>query len=122
MENKVNRLIEDFHKVFCKTEELILKKTLEKLTLNEFRIIKTIGMQKILINELSQILQVTMESMVVSLNNIEHKGFIEKMQNNEDRRKVYVKLTDKGIESLKIHNTLYKKILKKLLIVYQIRN
>ena len=57
MENKVNRLIEDFHKVFCKTEELILKKTLEKLTLNEFRIIKTIGMQKILINELSQILQ-----------------------------------------------------------------
>lgn len=111
MEKKLNNLIEDFHKLFCKAEELILKKNAGSLTLNEFRIIKTIGTQKILITDLSQIFHITTGAILISLNNIEEKGFLEKIQDEDDRRKIYVRLIDKGLERIQSHNNAYKKII-----------
>ena len=50
----------------------------------------------------------------VAVNKLLEKDFIERDRSGQDRRKVYVSLTNIGIDALNYHNTLHKNIISEI--------
>lgn len=96
MQNKINLMISDFYNTFCKVEELSLKQYIKCLTMNE----------------LADILKVSMGTATVSVNKLVSKNFISRERDENDRRKVFVSLTKKGIIALNSHSTFHLDTIK----------
>lgn len=112
MQNKINLMISDFYNTFCKVEELSLKQDIKCLTMNEFHVIGSMGNKRLLMNELADILKVSMGTATVSVNKLVSKNFISRERDENDRRKVFVSLTKKGIIALNSHSTFHLDTIK----------
>lgn len=112
MTNNINIMIEEFYKTFYRIEELELKRDIKCLTINEFHIIDTINQNSLTMNELADKLGVTMGTATTTADNLVKKNFIKRERNQEDRRKVYVTLTNKGLLALKSHKDFHGKMIK----------
>jgi len=53
--------------------------------------------EQVTIGELAERLQVRHHSAVGLVNRLEEQGLVERIHNSEDRRQVFIKLTDKGV-------------------------
>ena len=112
MQNKINLMISDFYNTFCKVEELSLKQYIKCLTMNEFHVIGSMGNKRLLMNELADILKVSMGTATVSVNKLVSKNFISRERDENDRRKVFVSLTKKGIIALNSHSAFHLDTIK----------
>ena len=65
-------------------------------------------------NELSDRLGITMGTASVAVNKLTEKYFIERNRSDEDRRKVYVQLSKKGLLAYKYHVSFHSNILEKV--------
>lgn len=96
MYTEVEKIIDEFYKLYYKIEQLHLDTTIKCLTANEIHIINAIGQDKLTMNDLADRLDITMGTVSVSVNKLEKKKFIYRMKSFEDKRKIYVALTKKG--------------------------
>ena len=112
MQSKINLMVSDFYNTFCKVEELSLKQDIKCLTMNEFHVIGSMGNKRLLMNELADILKVSMGTATVSVNKLVSKNFISRERDENDRRKVFVSLTKKGIIALNSHSTFHLDTIK----------
>lgn len=93
---EVEKIIDEFYKLYYKIEQLHLDTTIKCLTTNEIHIINAIGQDKITMNDLADRLDITMGTISVSVNKLEKKKFIYREKSTQDKRKIYVALTKKG--------------------------
>lgn len=114
MQNKINLMMSDFYNTFSKLEELSLKQNIKCLTMNDFHVIESIGNKKLLMNEVADILKVSMGTATVSVNKLVGKNFINRERDEEDRRKVYVTLTRKGLIALNSHSSFHLNTIKSI--------
>lgn len=114
MENKINLMMSDFYNTFSRIEEFSLKQNIKCLTMNEFHVIESIGNNRLLMNEVADILRVSMGTATVSVNKLVRKKFINRERDEEDRRKVYVTLTKKGLIALNNHNSFHLNTIKSI--------
>lgn len=114
MFDNVNLMIEEFYKVFYEIEELMLKQGIKCLTTTELHVIEAIGNDELTMNELSDKLGITMGTATVAVNKLNDKGFIKRERSSDDRRKVFVTLSKKGLEALKYHDLFHKTIIAKI--------
>lgn len=112
--NKVNEILEEFYKLFYKTEDMALKRGIKCLTHTELHLIEAIGEESLTMNELSDKIGITMGTATVAVSKLTEKGFIARVRSNSDRRKVYVSLTDKGSKALTYHNNYHKMIMSSI--------
>ncbi|WP_115271488.1 MarR family winged helix-turn-helix transcriptional regulator [Fusobacterium necrogenes] len=112
--SKVNEILEDFYKLFYKTEDMALKRGIKCLTHTELHLIEAIGEQSLTMNELADKIGITMGTATVAVSKLTEKGFIARVRSNSDRRKVYVSLTDKGSKALTYHNNYHKMIMSSI--------
>lgn len=112
--NKVNEILEEFYKLFYKTEDMALKRGIKCLTHTELHLIEAIGEESLTMNELSDRVGITMGTATVAVSKLTEKGFIARVRSNSDRRKVYVSLTDKGSKALTYHNNYHKMIMSSI--------
>ncbi len=112
--NKVNEILENFYKLFYKTEDMALKRGIKCLTHTELHLIEAIGGESLTMNELSDKIGITMGTATVAVSKLTEKGFITRIRSNSDRRKVYVSLTDKGSKALTYHNNYHKMIMSSI--------
>ena len=112
--NKVNEILEEFYKLFYKTEDMALKRGIKCLTHTELHLIEAIGEESLTMNELSERIGITMGTATVAVSKLTEKGFITRIRSNSDRRKVYVSLTDKGSKALTYHNNYHKMIMSSI--------
>lgn len=96
MYNELEEVINDFYKLYFKIEQLSLDSSIKCLTPNEIHIINEIGNDKITMNDLAYRLEITMGTISVAINKLEKKLFVIRQKSEEDKRKVYVMLTEKG--------------------------
>ena len=113
MFDNVNLMIEEFYKVFYEIEELMLKQGIKCLTTTELHVIEAVGNDELTMNELSDKLGITMGTATVAVNKLNDKGFIKRERSSDDRRKVFVTLSKKGLEALKYHDLFHKTIIAK---------
>ncbi len=109
--NNINLMIEDFYKSFHQIEELELKRDIKCLTITEFHTIDVIGDRTLPMNELADDLSVTMGTATVAIENLVKKNFVKRERIQEDRRRVFVSLTKKGLLALENHRTFHKKMI-----------
>ena len=114
MFDNVNLMIEEFYKVFYEIEELMLKQGIKCLTTTELHVIEAVGNEELTMNELSDKLGITMGTATVAVNKLNDKGFIKRERSSDDRRKVFVTLSKKGLEALKYHDLFHKTIIAKI--------
>lgn len=108
---KVNEVLEEYYKLFYKTEDMALKRGIKCLTHTELHIIESIGESSLTMNELSDKIGITMGTATVAISKLTDKGFIDRNRSTIDRRKVFVALTKKGMDALSYHNNYHRMIM-----------
>ncbi len=111
---RVNAVIEDFTKLFHETEALALKQGIKCLTTTELHVIEAVSNDSLSMSSLSQKLGITMGTASVAINKLSDKGFITRKRSDNDRRKVFVSLSKKGIDALMYHNSFHKMIISSI--------
>jgi len=114
MYNKMENLLDQFYKTYYKIEEINLNQVIKCLTTTEIHVIEAIGQDKITMNELAEKLGITMGTASIAINKLNEKQFIERIRSDEDRRKVFVKLSKKGDMALNYHGNFHSTILEKI--------
>ena len=115
MYENIEVLLDEFYKTYYKIEEINLNQVIKCLTTTELHVIEAIGDQLLTMNELSEKLGITMGTASVAINKLSEKNFIERERSDDDRRKVFVKLSKKGLLAYKYHNSFHSNILEKLI-------
>lgn len=72
---KVNDLLEEFYKLFYKTEDMALKRGIKCLTHTELHIIESVGHESLTMNELAERLGITMGTATVAASKLSEKDF-----------------------------------------------
>ena len=114
MYSKIEALLDEFYKTYYKIEEINLNQVIKCLTTTELHVIEAIGEQSLTMNELSEKLGITMGTASVAVNKLTDKYFIERNRSEDDRRKVFVRLSKKGLIAFKYHGSSHSNILEKL--------
>lgn len=110
----IEGLLDEFYKTYYKIEEINLSQFIKCLTTTELHVIEAIGEESLTMNELSEKLGITMGTATVAINKLYEKLFIERERSEEDRRKVYVRLSNKGLMAYKYHGNFHSNILEKV--------
>ena len=110
MYSKIESLLDEFYKTYYKIEEI----NLNQVTTTELHVIEAIGEKSITMNELAEKLGITMGTASVAVNKLTDKYFIERSRSDDDRRKVYVQLSKKGLIAFKYHGNFHSNILEKI--------
>ncbi|MBP6126186.1 MAG: MarR family transcriptional regulator [Leptotrichiaceae bacterium] len=110
----IESLLDEFYKTYYKIEEINLSQVIKCLTTTELHVIEAIGEESLTMNELSDRLGITMGTASVAVNKLTEKYFIERNRSDEDRRKVYVQLSKKGLLAYKYHVSFHSNILEKV--------
>ncbi|KXU05033.1 Transcriptional regulator of fatty acid biosynthesis FabT [Streptococcus oralis] len=66
-------------------------------------------------SKVSKELMVTLGTVTTSLNNLERKGYIERIRSDQDRRVVYLHLTKKGRLVHRLHKRFHKAMVEKII-------
>ena len=107
-------MLDEFYKTYYKIEEINLNQVIKCLTTTELHVIEAIGEESLTMNELSERLGITMGTASVAVNKLTDKYFIERNRCDDDRRKVYVQLSKKGLLAYKYHGNFHSNILEKV--------
>lgn len=112
-------LVNLFNEIMQSEEEAIITEEFKDLTNNDMHVIEAIGLCGS--NNMSVIakkLKVTVGTLTTAVNRLIMRKYAERIRSEEDRRVVYVKLTNKGIKAYKHHEEYHRQmtnaILKKL--------
>ena len=66
-------------------------------------------------SKVSKELMVTLGTVTTSLNNLERKGYVERIRSDQDRRVVYLHLTKKGRLVHRLHKSFHKALVEKII-------
>jgi DNA-binding MarR family transcriptional regulator len=110
----VNDLLEEFYKLYYEIEKISIALEIENITITELHVIEAIGEESISMNELSDKLNITTGTATTSINKLTNKNFIIRNRCHNDRRKVFVSLSKKGLEALNYHKVFHKNIISKI--------
>lgn len=110
----IEGLLDEFYKTYYKIEEINLSQFIKCLTTTELHVIEAIGEDTLTMNELSEKLGITMGTATVAISKLSEKLFIDRERSEEDRRKVYVRLSKKGLMAYKYHGNFHSNILEKV--------
>lgn len=82
----------------------IITEEFKDITNNDMHVIEAIGLgEGNNMSMLAKKLNITVGSLTTAMNNLVKKGYVERYRSEEDRRVVYVKLTEKGVKAYKHH-------------------
>ena len=93
-------LVHLFNEIWELEEKAIITEEYKDITNNDMHIIEAIGLGEG--NNMSTIakkLNITVGSLTTSMNSLVKKKYTERIRSEEDRRVVYIRLTEKGIKA-----------------------
>lgn len=104
-------LVHLFNEIWELEEKAIITEEYKDITNNDMHIIEAIGLGEG--NNMSMIakkLNITVGSLTTSMNSLVKKKYAERIRSEEDRRVVYIRLTEKGIKAYHHHEQFHKKM------------
>ncbi len=110
-----NELLEQFFSTFYKLEKQFFQLTYPDLTITEFHTLEAISESELTMFQLSSRLKITMGTATTAVNKLLKKEFIDRKKDSDDKRKVLVSLTPKGLNALKFHLEFHKNIFEAIL-------
>lgn len=104
-------LVKAYHSILRLEEESLKDISDTNLSINEMHLIECVGKGKeegANISKLASELCITRPSATIAVNKLEKKGYVKKVNCQDDGRVVYVVLTDKGREIDDIHKQYHR--------------
>jgi len=111
----INELLVDVFNQILSIEGVTLKQRGVKLSMTEVHVLEAIRNSEIpTMGNVAQKLRVTLGTLTTSVNVLVKKSYVSRYRDENDRRKVYLKLADSAIGVLKIHDEFHDEMIESL--------
>lgn len=112
-------LVKLFNNIVTYEEDALITEQFKDISLNDMHVIEAIGIgQKKNMSSIAKVLEVTVGTLTIAMNNLVKKGYVSRVRSAKDRRVVLVSLTEKGIRAYdhhaEFHDAMIKDIMKRL--------
>ena len=106
-----NVLVSLINEIWELEEKAIITDEFRDLTNNDMHVIEAIGTgDGRNMSSIARKLNITVGSLTTAMNGLVNKKYVERSRSEEDRRVVYVKLTQKGIRAYKHHEDYHRQM------------
>ncbi len=103
-----NILVSMFNNILDIEENCVCRGDFKDLSITEMHIIENIGVDRErTMSDTAKDLRITSGTLTIAINNLIKKGYVERQRSEEDRRVVYIKLTEKGVEAYRFHENFH---------------
>lgn len=108
----INELLVEVFNQILSIEEQNLRKRGVTLSMNEVHVLEAIQKtSEPTMTHIANRLRITVGTLTTSVNRLVAKGYCERYSTPGDRRKVLIRLTNKALEVLKIHETFHDEMI-----------
>lgn len=108
----INELLVDVFNHILSIEADTLKSRGVKLSMTEVHVLEAIRNSDIpIMGNIAQRLRVTLGTLTTSVNVLVRKGYVYRFRDDQDRRKVYIKLNQSAHDVLKIHDEFHNEMI-----------
>lgn len=112
----INELLVDVFNHILSIESEVLKKRGVKLSMTEVHVLEAIrDTEDPTMGNIANKLRVTMGTLTTSVNVLVRKNYVERYRDENDRRKVYIELSESAKEVLEIHDEFHEEMVSSLL-------
>lgn len=112
----LNELLVDLFNYILLIEEKNLRDQGVKLSMTEVHILEAIEKSESnMMSAIAKRLMVTQGTLTVSTSKLVKKGYVERVKDERDKRIVRLKLTEKAVSILDIHNRFHAEMIERLL-------
>ena len=113
---KINEYLTSiFNNVLIIEESSLRSSRFSDVTIKEMHTIDVIGEKKDATpTDVARALMVTLGTVTTSLNNLERKGYIERVRSTKDRRVVHLYLTKKGRLVYRLHQRFHRAMVRQI--------
>lgn len=109
-------LVNLFNHVMDLEGKAVITSQFSDITNNDMHIIEAIGIEEPRnMSAIAHRLSVTVGTLTTNMNGLEKKGYIRRERSQEDKRLVYVLLTEKGKKAFYHHRDFHKKMIKAII-------
>lgn len=106
-------LVNLFNHVMDMETKAVITEEYKDLTNNDLHIIEAVGVEEPRnMSAIAARLTVTVSTLTTNMNGLEKKGYIRRERGQEDKRVVYVTLTDKGRKAFFHHRDFHKRMIR----------
>lgn len=100
-------------------QKAIITSEFEDITNNDMHVIEAIGIDEPKnMSTIARALSVTVGTLTISMNSLVKKGYVDRQRSSEDRRVVYISLSEKGVKAYhhhkKFHEQMIESVVKEL--------
>ncbi len=109
-------LVNLFNHVMDLEGKAVITEQFRDITNNDMHIIEAIGVEEPRnMSAIAHKMAVTVSTLTTNMNGLEKKGYIRRERSQEDKRVVYVILTEKGKKAFYHHRDFHKKMIKAII-------
>ena len=109
-------LVNLFNHVMDLEGKAVITSQFSDISNNDMHIIEAIGIEEPRnMSVIAHRLSVTVSTLTTNMNGLEKKGYIRRERSQEDKRVVYVLLTEKGKKAFYHHRDFHKKMIKAII-------
>lgn len=102
-------LVKLFHDIMDIEQKAIITQEFKDITNNDMHVIEAIGLNEPKnMSTIAKELSVTMGTLTIAMNSLVKKGYVNRERGLEDRRVVYISLSDKGKTAYAHHAKFHK--------------
>lgn len=106
-------LVNLFNNVLDTEAKAVITEEYKDITNNDMHIIEAVGISEPRnMSQIAKQLAVTVGTLTTNMNSLEKKGYILRERSTEDKRVVYVVLTEKGRNAFFHHRDFHKKMIR----------
>lgn len=108
----INELLVDVFNHILSIESDTLKKRGVKLSMTEVHVLEAIRNTEVpIMGNIAQRLRITLGTLTTSVNVLVRKGYVYRFRDDQDRRKVFIKLNQSAHDVLKIHDEFHNEMI-----------
>ena len=105
-------LVNLFRDINSIEEKAITSQEYKDLTNNDMHVINAIGVGTTKnMSSIAKELSVTVGTLTISMNSLVKKGYVDRQRSSEDRRVVYISLSEKGVKAYYHHKKFHEQMI-----------
>ena len=109
-------LVNLFRDIMELEEQAIITQEYQDITNNDMHVIEAIGVgEPQNMSTIAKLLSVTVGTLTIAMNSLVKKGYVIRERGKEDRRVVYISLSEKGLRAYRHHEEFHRQMIEAVL-------
>ena len=106
-------LVNLFRDIMELEEQAIITQEYQDITNNDMHVIEAIGVgEPKNMSTIAKLLSVTVGTLTIAMNSLVKKGYVIRERGKEDRRVVYISLSEKGLRAYRHHEEFHRQMIE----------